>query len=165
MYKEKIDKNVTKKADVPMTLMNTSMLSMEKRVEDTRDLINNQIDEIEECQSKLFDEKNKPYKDIDWLKLDIVKLESQSERVQEKYITLPNKSSGKNYDEDTKEYGFKFMKEHPIESKTTDSHPILAPFQLLYLKGNHHAREVESHKFQKANLNVKFVGEDDIFTL
>ena len=55
--------------------MNILILSTEKRVEDTKNLINDQMDEIEECQTRLADENNKLYTDIDSLKLEIIKLQ------------------------------------------------------------------------------------------
>ena len=56
------------------------------------------------------------------------------------------------------------MGDYPIDMGSDDQHPILSPFQFIYPLGNHHVKEVESYKFQKANLNMKFSGEDLVFT-
>ena len=56
-----------------------------------------------------------------------------------------------------------FMGAYDIQTGK-DSHPILTPFQFLHPKRNHHPREVESHKFNKATLSVKCTSEDNIFT-
>ena len=55
------------------------------------------------------------------------------------------------------------MANHPIDT-TGGLNPILTPFQFLYPIGNHHVKEIDSHKFQKAKLSVKCVDEDFVFT-
>ena len=58
-----------------------------------------------------------------------------------------------------------FMNKDVIDTHKSEHYPpILTPFQFLYPKNNHHAREVESHKFAKAKLVVKCQSEDAIFT-
>ena len=68
------------------------------------------------------------------------------------------------HDESEKGKGI-FMGKHEINlNNTTGQTPILTPFQFLYPKDVHHAREVESHKFQKSKLSVQCNTEDNIFT-
>ena len=72
-----------KKIEAAENLVNTAIIHIEKRVEDMTECINNQMDKIYERKSTLVDEKNKLYRNIETLKLDIVKLESKRERVQD----------------------------------------------------------------------------------
>ena len=72
-----------KKIEAAENLVNTAIIHIEKRVEDMTEGINNQMDKIYERKSTLVDEKNKLYRNIETLKLDIVKLESKRERVQD----------------------------------------------------------------------------------
>ena len=58
-----------------------------------------------------------------------------------------------------------FMDAYPIDTTTQNCHSILLiPIQFLYPTNNHHIKEVESHKFQKAKLQVKFTGPGNVFT-
>ena len=135
---------------------------MEKQVEDTKNQMNNQMDELEGRQAKLVNENNILCIDIDSLKLEIAQLKPQRETVQDKHTQKQNKTIDNDYDEDTREYRFNFTKTHPIDSRM-NGHPILTPFQFLYPKENRHTREVESHKLHKTNLDVKCLAEDNIF--
>ena len=56
------------------------------------------------------------------------------------------------------------MQQHPIDTTSQDMHQILTPFQFPYPIEYHHVKEIESHKFQKAKINIKCNSEDNIFT-
>ena len=153
-YNNQLDKKYAGKEEVSTRMMNTALYNMEKRVENMKKLTSNQMDKLEERQAKLVNENDMIYKYTEFLKLEIAQLKSQRETVQDEYTQTQNKIIGNKYDEDTKEYGFNFMKKYQIDSRTKNRQPNLRPFQFLYPKENHYTREVEIHKFQKANLNV-----------
>ena len=83
-----------------------------------------------------------------------------------KNSVTPTDTQSHSCSEDNKKAGNNtmFMNKYNINETTTDDHPILTPFQYLYPKSNHHAREVESHNFQKARLSVNCSSEERIFT-
>ena len=54
------------------------------------------------------------------------------------------------------------MENHPIDT-AGGLNPILTLFQFLYPIGTHHVKEINSHKFQKVKLSVKYVDEDFVF--
>ena len=159
--------------------MSTMMDGIEMKVDNLSIKIDNQIDTPDLRQSILVDKSNRLYKIFDELKVEISKLHIDINSIHDQIQnTKKNRSTqNENAPEIDPAAHFQgsgaqgndavmapiFMSKHPINT-TGDPSLILAPFQFLYPLVNHHVKEVESYKCQKAKLNVNFVDEDCVFT-
>ena len=120
---------------------NNEIESIEIRLEGITDEYDNKKKNINELAGEYKDRKTPPYKPT-------VQLEEETD-------------GDKTYERGNAT----FMGKNTIDIGGTGIYPpILTPFQFLYPKDNHHAREVESHKFQKTKLAVTCTSEDSIFT-
>ena len=176
--KTKMDRDSKEKSDCFKSIMNTMMEDIEI-VDILSTKIDNQIDTLDLRQSRLVDKIKRLYKQSVKLKVEIFKLQidinsidDQIQNTKKNRSTHNVKSPGIESISHSQSSGAQgddsfmapiCMPKHPINT-TGGPSPILTPFQFLYLLGNHHVKEVESYKFQKAKLNVKCVDEDYVFT-
>ena len=159
----KMDKNLKLKYDKADELIAKVTATIDARLEKCKSEYNLQMDEIHDRQQELIDENNRLYKDVMSMKSKVSQIEARNETLEIFLQTTTNTRDNDTHRDNTP-HTQPFMGNHHINTMSQDRHPILTPFQFLNPIGNHHVKEVESYKFQKAKLSVTCSSKDNVFT-
>ena len=155
----KMDKDFEMKSEEATASIEMMMATVDDWLEKMRNLCNTQLTKIYDKQQLLIDENNCLYTDIDQMKSEIKFLKSRNDHIG---VTTDTNRGATSPPHENAPRTHSFFERHPIDTTTQDIHPIFTPFKLLHPIGNHHVKEVESYKFQKANLSVTCSGEYNV---
>ena len=175
-FKTKIDQDFKAKTDAASDAMDTMVARITSEGDHLKNIINQQMTVLDVRQATLVEENTRLHQDMYCLKLEVKQIIDSVAKAHEG-DTVPHISplievrnqggikpdpilygDGAVHDKNTN-----FLHDHLIDTQG-GRNPILTPFHFHYPLGNHHVKEVESYKFQKAKLSVKCEGEDYVFT-